>query len=266
LHGGDGITGEAASTRYDRAHLLSAGKRDTVLGLAEIERYGRDSFHDPDYVSLYGLRPADWYRRGVRLLARTAVECTRDALADLIGRDVAGLVGRARPGARCLVVDPFAGSGNTLVWLARHLPGSRGLGLEVDDGVFAASARNLALLDLDVTLLHEGHEAGLQALAPAPEELLVVFLAPPWGAAFDARAGLDPRGTQPPLPEIVELLAATFPGRELVLAVQIHETALPASIADVARPCAWSQRRLYAIDPPGRNHGLLLATLGFDPG
>jgi hypothetical protein len=27
--------------------------------------HGRDSYGDPDYVSVYGLHPADWYAKGV---------------------------------------------------------------------------------------------------------------------------------------------------------------------------------------------------------
>src|SRR5262249_60583246 len=74
---------------YDRALLLHGAKRNDVLTLAEVEQYGRDSFADPDYVSIYGMLPKEWYGRGVRLLGRTAVECTRDALGDRIGGDVA---------------------------------------------------------------------------------------------------------------------------------------------------------------------------------
>jgi hypothetical protein len=80
---------------YDRWCLLS-DKRNETLALREVEQYGRDSFGDPDYVSLYGLTPREWYARGVRILGRTAVECTRDRLADLIGRDVAAAA-RAAP-------------------------------------------------------------------------------------------------------------------------------------------------------------------------
>ncbi len=99
---------------YDRELLLGGAKRDAVLELWEVQRYGSDSFGDADYVSVYGLRPADWYGRGVRLLGRTAVECTRDALADAIGLDVARVAASVPAVARALVVDLFAGSGNTL--------------------------------------------------------------------------------------------------------------------------------------------------------
>jgi hypothetical protein len=105
---------------HDRAYLLRAEKRNDVLALSEVQRYGSDSLGDPDYITIYGLRPAEWYARGVRPLARTVVECTRDALADRMGRDVAA-VARAAPGVSgTVVVDPFAGSANTLYWLARH--------------------------------------------------------------------------------------------------------------------------------------------------
>src|SRR4030095_16171357 len=104
---------------YDRELLLNGARRDAVLELWEVQRYGSDSYGDADYVSVYGLRPADWYGRGVRLLGRTAVECTRDALADAIGKDVARVAGRG-PGTRrgsvrrlwqhaALVVAPPAG-------------------------------------------------------------------------------------------------------------------------------------------------------------
>jgi hypothetical protein len=54
-----------------------------------VQRYGIESWDDPDYVCIYGLRPVDWYDRGIRILGRTTVECTRDELADKIGSDIA---------------------------------------------------------------------------------------------------------------------------------------------------------------------------------
>ena len=125
---------------HDRGYLLGAEKRNDVLALSEVQRYGSDSFGDPDDLAICGLRPEEWYARGVRLLARTAVECTRDALADRMGRDVAA-VARAAPGvSRTVVVDPFAGSANTLYWLARHLRADRAVGLSST----RASTRRLA--------------------------------------------------------------------------------------------------------------------------
>jgi hypothetical protein len=123
--------------KHDRNYLLSENKRNDFLTLEEIHAYGRDSFGDPNYVSIYGLEPADWYALGVRVLGRTAVECTRDRLADLIGRDVAAIARTAPTSPGALVIDPFAGSANTLHWLQRHLGAEAGIGFERDDAVFA---------------------------------------------------------------------------------------------------------------------------------
>src|SRR5215471_18705399 len=107
---------------YDRALLLHGPKRDKVLTLEEVQRYGIDSFSDPDYVEIYGMAPAVWYRRGIRLLGRTAVECTRDALASRIGRDIAGIAATLPNVAHFTVIDPFAGSCNTLYWILGFIP------------------------------------------------------------------------------------------------------------------------------------------------
>jgi hypothetical protein len=86
--------GNAQSRVYDRALLLHGSKRNEMLTLAEIEKYGLDSFADADYISIYGMPPREWYRHGIRLLGRTAVECTRDTLGDRIGLDVASVAVR----------------------------------------------------------------------------------------------------------------------------------------------------------------------------
>ena len=75
--------------RYDRDFLLSPAKRNQIIELWEVEKFGRDSFGNPNAVSLYGMRPADWHARGVRILARTTLEAVRDPLGDRIGQDVA---------------------------------------------------------------------------------------------------------------------------------------------------------------------------------
>lgn len=255
----------APTPRHDRSYLLGESKRNDVLALWEVERYGRDSFGDPDYVALYGLKPAEWYARGIRLPARTAVECTRDRLADLIGSDIAESARAALGASTSVVVDPFAGSGNTLYWITRHVSGSRGVGFELDDGVFEASRRNLAIAGVDVQLHHEGHEAGLAALSIPEDQLLIAFLAPPWGDALNGVVGLDLRRTEPPVAGIVDLIAGTFPRHNVLLAVQVYENVVPDSLADLTSRCDWSLLKTYDIDAPGKNHGLLLGTLGWTP-
>src|SRR5262245_18589631 len=106
-------SGIGGGALYDRALLLHGAKRNEVLTLAEVRQYGSDSFGDPDYIRVYGATPLEWYGRGVRLLGRTAVECTRDELADRIGRDIAEIAAQTLPSLSYIAIDPFAGSCNT---------------------------------------------------------------------------------------------------------------------------------------------------------
>ena len=128
---------------HDRALLLYGQKRNEVLTLGEVQRYASDSFCDPDYIRLYGMTPSQWYARGIRLLGRTAVQCTRDQLADRIGRDVAAVAASVPAETRCLVVDPFAGSCNALYWILRHVPRSRGIAFEFDFKVYELTRQTL---------------------------------------------------------------------------------------------------------------------------
>src|SRR4029450_9926672 len=99
----------AASERFDRAYLLHGAKRNEILTLEEVRRYGADSFSDDDYLGLYGMKPAEWHARGIRLLGRTAVECTRDVLGDRIGRDVGAGGDAFVVGAPVTLSGPFSG-------------------------------------------------------------------------------------------------------------------------------------------------------------
>jgi hypothetical protein len=254
-----------ASGRYDRALLLAGAKRNAVLDLREVERYGADSYGDPDYVSIYGRRPAAWYAEGIRLLGRTAVECTRDGLGDAIGRDVGSLALMAPPAAGTVVVDLFAGSGNTLYWMLRHLPGARGLGFESDPAVFELTRRNLGLLGLPINVAHADYRAGLAGAAIPADHLLVAFIAPPWGDALDETSGLDLRRTAPPIAEIVDILAERFGRHRLLCAIQVYETIEPASLAELTPRLDWSALRVYRLNAPGENHGVLLGTRRWAP-
>jgi hypothetical protein len=256
-------TGSPEDRRYDRGLLLGP-KRNELLELWEVERYGRDSFGDTDYVHVYGLRPRAWYGRGARLLGRTVVECTRDRLAARISRDVVAVAGEAATG-RTVVVDPFSGSGNTLLWLACRLEPRVAVGFELDGSVAAATQRNVALLGLPIAVRPEPYERAIQDIPVEEDELIVVFIAPPWGDALSEHGELDLRRTTPPVAEVVDRVAAAFDRRRLLLAVQLYERVEPGSLDEVVDRCDWSSRELYAIDPPGRNHGLLLGTLRWSP-
>jgi hypothetical protein len=142
-----------ANRKYDRDFLLSQEKRNQLVELWEVEKYGRDCFSDPNHVHLYGMPPKEWYERGVRILARTCLEAVKDPLGNKIGRDIAEVVARTSGNRVIGVVDPFAGSCNGLYAILRHLPGARGIGFEVEPAVFELTTRNIAHLNAPIELV-----------------------------------------------------------------------------------------------------------------
>jgi hypothetical protein len=59
--------------RLKWAERAPTGFASQIVELWEVEKFGRDSFGDRDAVALYGIRPAEWYAKGVRILARTTL-------------------------------------------------------------------------------------------------------------------------------------------------------------------------------------------------
>jgi hypothetical protein len=250
---------------YDRALLLLGPKRNKVLTLEEVRQYGVDSFSDPDYVKIYGMAPAAWYRQGIRLLGRTAVECTRDPLASRIGKDIACIVARLPKTRHFTVIDPFAGSCNTLYWILRYLPSSQGMACEFDRQVYELTKRNIAGLDRTIDLQHGDYETFLTECRLSSNHGLIFFIAPPWGTALDEVAGLDLRCTTPPITDIVGFIKTTYPRQKVLVAIQVHEKLNPTSLREVQAPLDWSELRIYDLNEAGKNHGILLGTSGWEP-
>jgi tetrahydromethanopterin S-methyltransferase subunit G len=198
------------------------------------------------------------------LLGRTAVECTRDRLGERIGRDVASVATRMSPN-RVVVIDPFAGSGNTLFWILRHLSNAEGIAFESDPQVFELTHRNLTILDQRVELVH-GDYVRLLGERQVPEERdIVAFVAPPWGTALDEEQGLDLRRTTPPISEVVDQIARQFPRHNILFAIQVYEKVSAPSLTEIQRRLDWTALHTYDINKKGRNHGILLGTNGWAP-
>ena len=249
---------------YDRDLLLHGRKRNEVLTLAEVEQYGSDSFADKDYVSIYGMPPREWYRLGVRLLGRTAVECTRDALGDRISRDVAS-VALCMPSKKFTVIDPFAGSCNTLFWLLRHIPDSQGIGFEAEVSVFELTRRNLAAIGHSAKVVHGNYVELLSQIHVPRDRSIVVFVAPPWGTALDESQGLDLSRTTPPVCDVIEQIHRQFQSHKVLFATQVYQKVTGRSLQELQSRFEWTEMRIYDMNEEGRNHGIVLGTKGWSP-
>ncbi|HEY1511877.1 MAG TPA: gamma-glutamylcyclotransferase [Solirubrobacteraceae bacterium] len=255
-----------AQTRVHDRRLLLWERRSELLDLREVQSYGRDAFGDPDFVSIYGLAPGDWYARGIRLFGRTAVECTRDRFADLIGRDVAAVALTAPAVSGSIVVDLFAGSGNTLYWITRHVGPSRSVGFELDDLVFNLTRKNLSIAGVEIDVRHQSYERGLKELRIPNDDLVILFVSPPWGEALDEESGLDFRRTTPPVAEIVDRATAVFDRHKLLFAIQAYEHFNQDSLDELTARFQSSAMNVYDINAQAKNPGLLLGTVGWTSG
>lgn len=247
-----------ADRKYDRDFLLSQEKRNKVVELWEVEKYGRDCFDDPNHVHLYGMPPTEWYERGIRVLARTCLEAVKDPLGNRIGRDIAEVVARV-PGNRAIgVVDPFAGSCNGLYAILRHLRDAKGIGFEVEAAVFELTTRNIAHLDAPIELVRGSYKELLSSRRHSGENLIVVFLAPPWGDALRPDTGLHLDCTKPPILEIVRDFEQVYGAQPVLYVTEVHEVNEPKALRAVEAAFDWSDLRIYDVNVPGLQHGILL--------
>jgi len=250
---------------YERTFLLSEEKRHQVMQLWEVQKYGADSFSDPDYVCIYGMRPQEWHGRGIRLLARTTVECVRDSLGELIGRDVERLLQNAASPMKVIVIDPFAGSCNSLFWILRCVKNSKGIGFEIDRTIFEMTKRNLSCLDTDIELVKGDYRTLLKNYVFPADHLFVVFVAPPWGDALNEVTGLDLKRTTPPIADVVRYVDRVYQEHRILWVTQVHQTVEAGSLTDLKSRFDWSMLRIYHINVEGMKHGVLFGTNRWQP-
>ena len=208
--------------------------------------FGRDSFGDPNVVSLYGMTPAQLYARGVRIRARTTLEAVRDPLGNRIGQDVARIAATAPPGSTFGVVDPFAGSCNGLYSILRHLPGAEGLGFEFEAAIFEMTTNNIAVLDAPIRF-------------PISHRI-VAFLAPPWADALSQETGLDLSRTKPPIAEIIVSFERVYTNNPILYVIEIHEHLVPEPLKVLRERFEGAELGIYDLAGPTGRHGVLLGT------
>jgi hypothetical protein len=254
-----------STPKYDRDLLLSPDKRDKVIELWEVEKYGRDCFGDPDHVHLYGMAPRDWWERGVRILARTCLEAVKDPLGDAIGHDVAKVIARAPLGHKVGVVDPFAGSCNGLYAILRHHPDAMGIGFEIQQSIFDLTIQNIAHLNAPIDLVLGGYKDHLVSRRHPADHLVVAFLAPPWGDALHPVTGLHLDRTKPPILEIVRDFEQVYGSQPVLYVTEVHEVNEPTALKTVVSAFDWTDLHIYDVNVPGLQHGVVLGTRRWSP-
>jgi hypothetical protein len=141
---------------------------------------------------------------------------------------------------------------------------ARGVGFELDPGVYALTQENLAAMALPLDVVNADYRTGLKAIAPKAGQLVVAFVAPPWGDALDPVRGLDLRRTYPPISDVTANLVTHFADNPLLFVIQVHETVNRESLEEISVGFDWSRLTIYPLLAQG-NHGTLLATCRWRP-
>jgi hypothetical protein len=220
-----------------RERLLQPPLSGQRLTLRGVRKAGWDLAGNPNELSIYGMKPLAWYAIGIRILGRTAVELTRDAHAEFIGRSLATTISAAAVQIRD-VIDPFAGSGNTLFHIAKAVGAKVAIGLDANREIAGLTRRNFSRLKLtmrlwgiDTAIAAENWTAAVDLMQDKPT---LIFISPPWGEAFST-AGLDLTKTRPPVLEILEKLSRGVRRAPVFVAIHTYPKMIETSVDEIKR-------------------------------
>lgn len=199
--------------RVWRAYYLKflADKPQTLEGAKEIVK---KVFPSAVTFQVYGLDLDTLYFHGFEFTARTLIELTQDKdlmpFKEILQKHFCGNV-RSK-----VVVDPFLGSGATLVGFcdALQIPG---IGFEIMDNVFEATKHSLHRLGLNQKIiLNKGDSTKEFEIEESINRLsldtqkgadFVIFLSPPWEDAME-NGELDIAKTKPSVNAFVKAMTS----------------------------------------------------------
>lgn len=217
-----------------RRKLLS-DPRQGPLSFREVRQAGWQLANNPNDLSIYGMKPLAWYALGLRIVPRTAVELTRDPHAAFLALAITSTL--TSLGIKISdVIDPFAGSGNTLYHVTNALQAQRAIGIEHHHVIADLTRRNFNRLKLLGRLRNTDAQITCGNWTDAPNAMrdkpTLIFLSPPWGEAFNSD-GLDLSKTSPPINTILRTLLVAARTSPVFVAVQSYPKTVTSSVDEL---------------------------------
>jgi hypothetical protein len=127
-----------------RNELLSSQNR--VLSLDEILLVSRSYYGDEGLLSLFGKKPKSFYNMGIRILGRSAIECSIDAHSIGMAKSIKKLKRALFPHEEAVILDLFLGSGNLLYHTAKALGFPTAIGIENNREIYSHTKNNLKIM------------------------------------------------------------------------------------------------------------------------
>jgi hypothetical protein len=224
--------------------------RNRVLTTDQLCEAGRLMCGRPEDLSLYGVPAPEMEARGLRILGRTTVECTKDPHPVAVAGVIAEIEAAApEAGGEAMVVDLFCGSGNFGHHLGRRL-GRPVYASELDPVVHEVSRRNLDRVGSTVDLRLADYR-DLLGVLPARSERDVYLVEPAWGPAFTPD-GLDLTRTSPPVPEIIENIQRSRDRVPCLVVIETSDRVLHGSLESSLRDAVRLRTLIPKPFPPHR--------------
>src|SRR5215831_6294538 len=131
---------------------------------------------------------------------------------------------------------------------------------KVEPAVFDLTTRNIAHLSAPIELVPGSYKELVGSRRHPADHLIVVFLDPPWGDALRPDTGLHLDRTKPPVLEIVHDFEQVYGAQPVLYVTEVHEVNEPNALKAVEAAFDWSHLRIYDVNAPGLQHGVLLGT------
>lgn len=240
-----------------RNYLLFSPKKENILTLEEILHVEKNYYGEEDLLSLYGLTPKLYYSKGIRILGRTAIECTVDIQAKEFAKTASHICHLFFPNSFPIVIDLFAGSGNTLFHIASKLKAITSLGFEKNFQLFHKTKSNFNLINFKCEWVHGDSLELISQYTFDTSTPLVFIISPPWGTGFDFKKGLDLQKTSPPIPHILLHLLNIFKYHPTYFFIQVYQKLVAESLAPINCMFNYSFLEVKHVMKEGMNTGLL---------
>jgi 16S rRNA G966 N2-methylase RsmD len=241
-----------------RNELLSSQNR--VLSLDEILLVSRSYYGDEGLLSLFGKKPKSFYKMGIRILGRSAIECSIDAHSIGMAKSIKKLKRAFFPREEAVILDLFLGSGNLLYHAAKALGFPPAIGIENNREIYTHTKNNLKIMGDKCQVFFGNSLNYIKKMNFPDNKPLIVLIAPPWGQALSFEDGLDLLKTSPPVDEVIASVKHTFSKQRLIFVIQTYEKLVKNSVKCITDQFAFANEEIIPSISSGLNTGLLVCS------